>query len=105
MGDASDGRTTIPPVCLEPADLHILRFLRERGPTYHINISKAIPHDIRYVSRRCKYLARHDALDRRSTTYYALTERGEELLEEASTEGIEGGTTTGSGDDQAATGG
>lgn len=104
MADASDQRTTFPPVWLEPADLHILQILRERGPTYHINISKAVPLDINHVSRRCKYLASHDVLDRRSRTYYALTERGEKLLEEASTGELGGRTAAGGDTDGTATG-
>jgi len=41
-------------------------------------------HDIQYVSRRCRYLADRGLLDRRSRTYYALTERSERFLEDAS---------------------
>ena len=105
MADASDQRPTIPSVWLEPADLHILQILRERGPTYHINISKASPYDIHHVSRRCKYLASHGVLDRRSRTYFALTERGDELLEEASAGEIGGRTAAGGDPDGTATGG
>jgi DNA-binding MarR family transcriptional regulator len=72
-----------PPVGLYPGDAHILRFLARRGPTYHINISKALPWDIGHVSRRCKALARRGILERRSRTYYALTDRGERLVANA----------------------
>jgi DNA-binding MarR family transcriptional regulator len=105
MADAADQRSTIPPVWLEPADLHILQVLRERGPTYHINISKTSPYDIHHVSRRCKYLARHDVLDRRSRTYFALTEHGEELLEEAPVGEVDGRAVAGGDLDGTATGG
>jgi len=87
MTDEDDHQMAVPSVYLDPADVHILRFLRKRGPTYHINISKTIPHDISYVSRRCKYLARCDLLDRRSRTYYALTDHGEDVLTEVATDG------------------
>jgi predicted transcriptional regulator len=83
MADRGEAAATaIPPVWLDPGDVHILTFLRRRGPTYHINVARALPHDIAYVSRRCKDLADHGLLERRSRTYYALTERGERFLEE-----------------------
>jgi predicted transcriptional regulator len=72
----------VPPVWLDAGDVHILTFLDRRGPTYHINVARALPHDIEYVSRRCKDLAAHGLLERRSRTYYALTERGERFLED-----------------------
>jgi len=85
MADNSVDPPSIPPVWLDPADVGILSVFRRRGPTYHINVSKTLDEDIRYVSRRCKDLAGHGLLERRGRTYYALTDRGERLLERAST--------------------
>lgn len=80
MADGAPG--AVPPVWLDPADLRILGEFRARGPTYHINVSKVLGEDIGYVSRRCRDLTAHGLLERRDRTYYALTDRGERLLEE-----------------------
>jgi predicted transcriptional regulator len=85
MADDLDRQsTTIQSVLFDPADIPMLQFLRKRGPTYHINIAKALPYDIQYVSRRCKYLCDRGLLERQSRTYYALTERGEQILKDVS---------------------
>ena len=81
MADADNDETrTIPPVWLEPTDIHILRFLRKHGPTYHINIAEELPQDIGFISRRCKDLTRHGLLDRQSRTFYGLTEDAQQFL-------------------------
>jgi Mn-dependent DtxR family transcriptional regulator len=81
---ADGAAAAVPPVWLDPADLRILGEFRSRGPTYHINVSKVLEEDIGYVSRRCQALSAHGLLERRDRTYYALTDRGERLLEETS---------------------
>lgn len=81
MADSPADAVSIPPVYLDPADVHILEVFRRRGPTYHINVSKVLGEDIGYVSRRCKDLADHGLLERRDRTYYALADGGERLLD------------------------
>ena len=89
MADSEESGDASPPVGLYPGDAHILRFLARRGPTYHINISKALPWDIGHISRRCKALARRGILERRSRTYYALTDRGERLVAAADADRVD----------------